>query len=166
MAQPSSQVVRAMTLADCEAVGVLFDQLDAFHRDRIPWLFQRPDQSPRDRVFFENTLSDERQTVLVADDGQIIGFVHVRMISTPDFPVFRPQTRGLIDAVLVAQERRRGGVATALMRAAESWALDRGAEGMDLSVYEFNETAREAFAAMGYSTLHRKMSKPVRRTTD
>jgi GNAT superfamily N-acetyltransferase len=166
VAQTNSQLVRVMTLEDCESVALLFDELDAFHRDRLPWLFQHPGQSPRDRTFFENILGDDRATVLVADDGHIVGFVHVRMISTPEFPVFRPQARGLVDAIFVAQEYRGGGVAAALMRAAESWAVGRGATGMDLSVYEFNENAREAFTAMGYSTLNRRMSKPARRPTD
>jgi hypothetical protein len=32
---------------------------------------------------------------------------------------------------------------------------------MDVNVYEFNENAKEAYTAMGYSTLSRKMSKPA-----
>jgi ribosomal protein S18 acetylase RimI-like enzyme len=155
-----------MTLEDWESVGDMFDELDAFHRDRLPWLFQRPHQSPRDRSYFENILGDDRSTIFVAVDGKVIGFVHVRMIGTPDFPLFRPQARGLVDAIFVAPEYRGRGVAAALMRSAESWAVERGATGMDLSVHEFNEKAREAFTAMGYSTLTRRMSKPSGQRVD
>jgi GNAT superfamily N-acetyltransferase len=161
MTHPNPQAVRAMTLLDWESVGVLYDELDASHIDRLPWLCRRPEQSPRNRTFFENILGDDRAAVLVADDGQVIGFVHVRLNSTPDLPVFRPQTRGLVDAIFVAPEHRGRGVGAALMRAAESWAVERGATGMDVNVYEFNETAIAAYAAMGYSTLSRKMSKPA-----
>ena len=117
------------------------------------------EHSPRDESIFQAVLADVRSTILVADVGEVVGFVHVVLRESPAFPVFVPQPRGLVENVCVASEWRRHGVAKSLMQAAEKWAQDGGAQGMDLSVYEFNDGARALFSAMGYSTLSRRMSK-------
>ena len=160
MLDSSAKVVRTMAPGDFDAVSSLFRQLDALHVERHPRLFQCPPDSLRDGAFLEQILGDERAAVFVAEDVEVVvGFVHVRLVDAPAFPLFVPQVRGMVEAIYVCPERRGGRVATALMAAAESWATERGATGMDLVVYDFNEAAKSAFAAMGFSTLHQKMSK-------
>jgi len=154
-----------MTRDDCEAVGVLFAELDALHADRLPLLFRPVPQSYRGRTFFERILADEHQTVLLAEETRVLGFVHILLVETPDLPLFNPQLRGLVNAVFVARERRRAGLATALMQAAEAWAAKRGAARIELNTYAFNDEAERAFAAMGYLALSRKLWKPTRAGT-
>jgi ribosomal protein S18 acetylase RimI-like enzyme len=151
--------IRVMTLADYGSVSHLFHELDVLHSDRLPWLFRRLDRSPRDESMFRTVLADERASVLLADAGEVAGFVHVVVREAPVFPLFVPQLRGLIENIYVAPDWRRRGLARSLMQAAEKWAYQHGSQGIDLNVYEFNEQARALFAAMGYSTLSRRMSK-------
>ena len=106
-------------------------------------------------------MDDDRSEILVADIDGVVGFVHVKLFRTPAFPVFVPQLRGLVDGVYVDPAERRSGAASKLMHAAEQWATDRGAVGMDLSVYEFNASAQELFDRMGYATLSRRMVKKL-----
>ncbi len=160
MKESSAHTIRPMTTADIEVVAAYYQHLDATHAERLPWLFQRPLESPRDHAFFEGILANERAAVFVAEDTGLIGFIHIRLLDASDFPIFVPQTRGMVDAIYVIPEKRRSGVAAELMLAAEAWATERGAKGMDLVVYDFNEVAGKAFAAMGYETQNRRMSKP------
>ena len=156
-----STSIRIMSLADYDAVARFFDALDDLHSESLPWLFRRPTPSPRDKAFFQSLLEIEHSAVLIADVGEVVGFVHVVLRTSPSVPIFVQQTRGLVDSLYVAAVWRRRGFARELLRAAEGWALERGAVGIDLNVYEFNEQAMALFEAMGYSTVSRRMSKKL-----
>ena len=58
-------------------------------------------------------------------------------------------------------DRRRRGIATALIRAAEDWARGRGYVEVRLDVFEFNAGARSLYERLGYATLSRQMRKPL-----
>ena len=158
-----STSIRSMSLEDCDGVARLFDELDVLHSESLPWLFRRPTPSPRDRAFFESLLETEQSAVLIADVGEVVGFVHVVLRTSPSFPIFVRQTRGLVESLYVAAAWRRRGFARELLGAAERWALERGAVGIDLNVYEFNDPAMALFTGVGYSTLSRRMSKKLPR---
>ena len=156
--------VRVMTLADTDAVGELYDALDLLHIEQLPWLFARPERSPRRRRFFAGVLGSLRSTLIVAtDDDVVVGFVQVELATSPNAGVSKARVTGRIDAIFVAPTHRRGGAAVALLRAAEAWATERGAAAVELNVYAFNGSAREAFARMGYAPLSYKMSKATDR---
>jgi len=62
--------------------------------------------------------------------------------------------------LLVVDERyRKQGIGQALMEHAEVWALERGAAGMELTVYGFYQQARSMYRALGYGVLNHRMSK-------
>lgn len=143
--------------SDMEAVEALFDRLDAYHREKLPWLFQQPIGTPRGREFLESVLADDRATIFVAVTDRLAGFVHLRLSESPAFPIFVPQTRALIDSIFVLESSRRQGIGTGLLRAAADWANDHGASGMDANVYEFNQDAQELFSSMRFLTLSRRM---------
>src|SRR5687767_1103942 len=87
--------IRVMSLADCDAVARLFDELDVLHSDSLPSLFRHPTRSPRDRAFLESLLETGQSAVLIADVGEVVGFVHVVLRTSPSFPIFVQQARGL-----------------------------------------------------------------------
>lgn len=154
-------LVRSMTLADCDAVIDLFDALDAYHREHLPWLFHQPKEQPRARQFFEDLLSDNETEVLVAETDRVVGLIHISLFNAPDFPIFVPQLRVAINNIFVNPAHRRSGIASLLIQNAEAWAKAKGAVGVDLNVYEFNETAQRLFSSMGFSTLSRRLSKAL-----
>ena len=48
-----------------------------------------------------------------------------------------------------------------LVEKAEAWAQGEGATGVELTVYEFNQGAREMYEALGYQTGRRRMGKSL-----
>ena len=54
---------------------------------------------------------------------------------------------------MVTPATRQGGVARALVGAAEQWAGERGLSGIELNVWAGNQIAVEAYKAMGFETL-------------
>ncbi|WP_091056829.1 GNAT family N-acetyltransferase [Klenkia brasiliensis] len=60
-----------------------------------------------------------------------------------------------ITAVTVAERARRGGLATSLTRALQSWAADAGARWCYLQVVAGNAPARELYRRLGFIEHHR-----------
>ena len=58
-------------------------------------------------------------------------------------------------SVAVAVDRRRQGLGTRVMAAAESWAAERGARAMALQVLGTNVPARGLYQRLGYSEVYR-----------
>jgi GNAT superfamily N-acetyltransferase len=89
-----------------------------------------PDWSPAiavDRV--EATIADDRATVLVAEDNEIlVGFATVYL----DIVSVRFGQRAWVEDLAVAPHRRSSGIGKALLDAAKTWARDRGAARLAL----------------------------------
>ena len=58
----------------------------------------------------------------------------------------------------VLTEFRRQGIAEKLVKAAQAWALQRGASTMELNVWEFNRSAWQLYDKLGFNTLRRVMT--------
>jgi len=100
--------------------------------------------------------------VFVAEaDGQMIGAVHLVIRETPDIPILVPRRYAMIDNLIVRQAFRRSGVGKALMEQAQRWARQKGAQQIELNVWEFNESAIAFYKTLGYKTSSSKMSKAV-----
>lgn len=97
--------------------------------------------------------------VLVAErDGQSVGFALV-IYDLPDEITLTEQTFVAYMAVEPAQQRR--GAGRLLMERIEAIARERGMPYLSLMVTEENEAARELYAAAGFVTERRMMTKPL-----
>ncbi|HVU02876.1 MAG TPA: GNAT family N-acetyltransferase, partial [Polyangiaceae bacterium] len=92
----------------------------------------------------------------------VIGVALVLLKQSPEFPVFRPLSYGVIDAIAVDAGWRRRGAGRALVAAATAWAESRGAAWLELGVYEFNRDALAFYDALGFQTASRKLRRPLR----
>ncbi len=154
-------VIRPASVADYTATCILFDELDALHRERLPWLFRAPLERPRSQDHFDALLSSDRTSILLAVASSIVGLATVRLQSAPDLAVFIPQHWGVIDDIVVLPSWRRRGIGARLARAAEQWASERRAVWLELGVYEFNAEARAFYEALGYVPVSTKLRKPM-----
>jgi ribosomal protein S18 acetylase RimI-like enzyme len=154
-------VIRAATPADYEATCALFDGLDALHREQLPWLFRAPVGRARSRDHFDELVSSQRSSILLAVARGIVGVVTVRLQRAPDRAVFIPQDWGVIDEIIVLASWRRRGIGAQLARAAEHWANERGAAWVELGVYDFNTEARSFYEALGYLPVSTKLRRPL-----
>lgn len=155
-------IVRNVTPNDYGVIARLLREVDELHRVNAPWLFRDPALEPRPREFFEQLLASGDSAVLVADaEQQLVGVATVMMRCAPDFSVFINQSWGVLDNIAVARSWRRRGAGRALTRAAEQWALGRGAKWLELGVYEFNAEASAFYRALGYFPVSTKLRKPL-----
>ena len=97
------------------------------------------------RDFFES--SDDGSELLIAEAGERrVGFALVEELR--DY--FSLERHGHVGILAVAADAEGRGVAGALLRAAESWARDRGFRTLTLNVFSGNRHARDVYEHMGF----------------
>src|SRR5262245_56511423 len=105
MSTSHETTIRPARLDDYEAVCRLMDLLDAFHRERLPWMFAVPSGRARSETHFAELLKRDDSTVVVADPGEVVGVAVGVMRAAPELPVFIQQRWGVLDALVVDPAR-------------------------------------------------------------
>ena len=136
----SFEIVRASS-ADLEAVAQLFDAYRQF--------YEKPADQERARAFMAERLGNGDSIVFLARDvesGAALGFTQLY----PSFSSVSAQRIWILNDLYVAPEARRGGVARALMQAAEAHARETGAKRLTLSTAHTNAQAQRLYETLGY----------------
>lgn len=140
--------VRTAGEADLAQITPLYRQLFQLLADWQPF-YLRPAEP--DAAFLQRTLTDPAADILLAErGGEVAGFLLLQRQHTPDYTSVQPRPLVYVVDVLVAESARRGGVASALMAAAEQWGRARGADYMELSALAENRPARVFYMSRGW----------------
>lgn len=107
------------------------------------------------RAFFEAPPSGTTLLIAESDDGHRLGFVYLERLQ--DY--FTLEAHGHVGMLVVTEAAAGQGVGGALMRAAESWALEHGYRRLTLTVFEANHPARAIYEHLGYTAETRRYTK-------
>jgi ribosomal protein S18 acetylase RimI-like enzyme len=154
--------IRTATVADYGQLCVLFDELNALHRQARPDLFRKPDGPSRELADVTALIAGPGSTILVAEDSafrHLVGFVAILTRDLPASNIRLPRKMAEIDMIGVRQHARRQGVGRALVREAFQWAAAEGLGSVELGVYEFNAAAMAFYARMGFRGVVRRMCR-------
>lgn len=161
-ASDTSYDIRKAQVDDHADLLPLFEQLDRTHRDRLPYLYRAPDGPAREGAYYESLIADPEVGLFVARvDGEPAGLVVVEVRVSRPIPILVPRRYASVNSLIVDAGHRRLGVGRALMARAQRWAREQGASSIELGVWSFNRQAIEFYRALGYQTVHLRMSKPL-----
>ena len=90
-------------------------------------------------------------------DGKIVGFLNIKIATSPDLPIFKKAKYVLIEDCVVDANHRRQGIGTALFYGAKRWSKERGMSKIQLTVWAKNEAARNLYKKLGFNDLIGKM---------
>lgn len=93
----------------------------------------------------ENIILERRNAVFVAELDLVVGWIHVSLIQSLESGSFA-EIRGLV----VKESRRNAGVGTALVAAAESWALKNGCRQIRVRTNSVREKAKTFYKNLGF----------------
>ena len=99
--------------------------------------------------------------VAVAEDGTVVGMVELWLKRPRDFDGARIPRVVADLGLAVLPEWRGRGAGSALMRAAEAWARDHGAERMTLDLDAANDGALRLYERLGYTVHAFEMDKAI-----
>ncbi|HEX3589226.1 MAG TPA: GNAT family N-acetyltransferase [Pseudonocardiaceae bacterium] len=164
--------VRPWRTGDGEGAAAVWRDTGRYFADLDPALFREPDGAGLGAWLDGLTTGEDSLRLVAERDGVIVGLLGAtlhRPIATAgrqlqsDFARIRLH----IDNIGVASGRRRDGVGTALMAAAEEWGIARGAEVELLESTACNAPANEFYERhLGFTaqaiTFRRKLADPDR----
>ncbi|MEZ0373299.1 MAG: N-acetyltransferase family protein [Candidatus Sericytochromatia bacterium] len=156
----ASMSVRSATAEDYPRVLRLIEQGDKFHQAGRPDIFAAYQGVARTEDYFAGLVSDDDTAFLVASrPPDIIGYIHatLKRPDTPGLQIFVKRSYVAIQSIVVDEAFQDMGIGRMLMDQAQRWAESKGAETIELNVFEFNHKALQFYLKMGYVTMSRKL---------
>jgi ribosomal protein S18 acetylase RimI-like enzyme len=155
--------IRPANRGDIEALCEIYYEFHEFHVWGVPThLHSLGDREQWDRSNLREALgkilkSDDSGIFVAEVAGRLVGLIEVYVRQDADEATLIRHQYVELQSLMVWSPFRRNGIGTQLVDVARRWAQEKGAIEMRLSVWEFNEAAREFYEAVGFKTLKRRM---------
>lgn len=152
--------LREASVDDANVVAELNTVVQALHHEHEPDRFKAPDPnalSPK----LKEWCADPEVLVLLASDtenGKALGYLIAMVRTLPDHALVQGATVAELDQVAVIPAARQRGIGKALIERMISWAHERGADRIELSVWTWNEVAQGVFRKAGFEPVTNRMS--------
>ncbi len=154
--------IRKALPRDLEGVYAVFSLADTLHRDAHPEVFKEASDLADIKDYLLAGIQSEDAAVFVAEtQSGIIGAVIASIRQTPDISLLVQRTFVSVENLVVAEESRQQGIGLALMERIHLWAAERGLKQIQLTVWDFNESALAFYSKLGYAVLHHRMRKEL-----
>ena len=132
--------IRRATLDDLQAVTTLFDGYRQF--------YGRPTDVAGAKQFLRARLEARDSVILIAERGpDRLGFAQLY----PSFSSISMRRLWILNDLFVDLSHRRGGVGQMLLAAAETFAREDGAKGLNLSTQRGNGPAKLLYESCGWT---------------
>jgi GNAT superfamily N-acetyltransferase len=154
--------IRRALVDDAPALGRMGAQLMRVHYGFDPLRFLDPGHRPEAGYasFLRHQLQDDDQAVFVAEkDGAIVGYVYAG-VEPLSWKELRDRA-GFVHDVVVIEDERRGGVATALMAAAIDWLTLQHVPRVMLWTAHKNAAAQALFEQLGFRRTMVEMTREL-----
>lgn len=133
----------------------LYKLLIKSQQELEPFYFKEACQT---NEFIKELMSDQKSDILIEADGnKINGFLVIREVESPDYPMFIKRKSAYILDLVVHPEQRNRGCAKKLLGAAKDWQKERELEYVELCVLEKNRNARELYESVGFENFSSQM---------
>jgi ribosomal protein S18 acetylase RimI-like enzyme len=156
--------IRQTTPADVARIAQIYVAMARHHAALDPSEYRVPEHDAvESRFSTELAAAEDSDLHLVAEiDGLVVGQLDAFTRPKPPTGSMRLPRRSALIGIAVDEGWRGRGVGSALMRAAESWARERGLDTLELEVADPNGDARRLYDRLGYGLVAHTMVKPLR----
>jgi len=150
-------MIREAVLSDYKAISALALQVFSIHYAARPDLFKYR-QIAMERDYFEECLLDENKKIFVFEaDGRLHGFCQTIRLEYKNHVIFKDSVLLEIDTMCVDERSRGQKIGRKLFEKAKEYATEIGAQRLELTVWEFNENARQFYEHLGLKARVRRM---------
>jgi ribosomal protein S18 acetylase RimI-like enzyme len=155
--------VREATSQDVESIYSVFGETELLHRNAHPEIFRSSKNPAAVFEYLRDSILDPSAAIFLAENSEeILGAIHCRIQNSTENPIMVPRKYALIENIAVISVHRRRGIGESLMKRAEQWAKSLGAVSIELTVWEFNQTAKDFYCQFDYRPIRQRMSKELR----
>ncbi len=144
--------VRPATMKDLDRVAALWTHITRHHEPLDPVFRMRSEADSELRELLGALQRDRDAAIFVFDDaGDLPGMCIVRVDQAP--PIMEESERAEITDLGVRADRRREGIATALLQRALAWVKECGIERVEVQVAVANREGQAFWRAHGFGDL-------------
>lgn len=153
--------IRLATIQDYSAIAAIGEESQNLHAQAHPETFNQHTPGFTEE-HIRALMEGEHTAVYVAeDDEHVVGYALLNVHPLVYLDIFKPQTVAEISDIAVSDALRGKGVGSLLFEAAKTWAKSRGAQRLELDVWNFNKGAQAFYERQGMQTLHQTMTLPL-----
>ena len=154
-------LIRRAETKDIPGLLALLQQVGAVHNRIRPDIFRVSCQKYDDAAL-KALLEDPLRPVFVATDGDFVaGYCFCVHKDVENSPVFEDRKELYIDDLCVDENRRGGGIATALFRHVQTYGTACGCTVITLNVWCGNDSAMTFYEKMGMKERNITMELPL-----
>lgn len=148
--------IRLATHNDVQAISTLLTDFFAYNAEQQPHYYVVANESGK---YPSMVIDSDNGDVIVAeaDQGVIIGLLHIEEDSTPPYSSVRLHRFACIVDFIVSQQYRKNGIGHLLLEEAKRWAQSRNLEYLELMVLENNYIGRDFYEEEMFTTVSRTM---------
>ncbi len=155
--------IRPAIKKDIPAIQSLYLQEEEYHRERYPQYFREMAEVIAEKELEKEITEPDSLYLVTLKEKKVIGFIYLKKTLFSKDPPFKPVEYISIEDCVVEEQYRRQGVATSLIKAADSWAKQMGIKRMQLQVWANNEAAIRLYRKIGFKDMIIRMELEVRR---
>ena len=150
--------IRTAVMADYEALCLIYEELDEYHRVNHPELFIKPEDHARAKEYIANIVDDENSALFVAEaEGQVLGFAECYIQESSSFPVIKKRQWVQLDNIAVKKAYQNEHIGSMLLDRVVAWTKAKEIERIELKVYTFNTKASGFYTGKGFAELNKTM---------
>ncbi len=141
--------IRRAKRADEVYLNELYAQLE---KDAVFYQPQHFVMSEKGARICDELFDSERQAVFAAEDnGEVVGFIHVKLLASKDIPCLRPEINVYIQDMVVSEKCRNKGIGTQLIETAKEYGRKNGASFVRTQVFPMNEDGLRFYRRNGFA---------------
>jgi GNAT superfamily N-acetyltransferase len=152
-------IIRTAGITDIDKILFLEDQIFELHAKARPdWIGKKP----MNYDYLKSRIEDKNVKIFVAEDNnEIIGHCFINIHEIKDHHMYHDMVNIEIDNLCVHENYRKKGVGKELFEEVKIYAKNIGAKFIELSVWDFNQNARQFYENLGMKTRIRKMELKI-----
>lgn len=150
--------VRAAAKEDYAALLPIARETQEKHAEGLPHIFQKGTAGLPEEYFLGLLASDSKMMYVAEFEQNIAGYLIMESSKASYLDILKPRKVAFISDIAVLNRYQGQGIGYALFQQSIAWAKAKGADSLDLMVWDFNQDAIAFYERQGMKSMNRTMS--------
>jgi len=149
-------MIRVACVLDFNAMLDLENQVFQIHLNARPDMMKS--KLPFNQNYFEKCLKDENKRIFIYEENEsILGYCITQILEYKDHHIYHDMKILEINDMCVDEKARGKNIGRQLVNCAKDYAKEIGATRLELTVWGFNENAKQFYEHLGMTERNRRM---------